>query len=40
VSNVVCTYEDSLIDYRNKVNQLIFYEFMHILSNQYHHRLS
>ena len=40
VNNVVCTYRDSLIDYRNKVNQLISYEFMHILSDQCHHKLS
>jgi len=40
VSNVVCIYEDFLIDYRNKANQLISYEFIHILNNQCHHKLS
>ncbi len=40
VSNVVCIYEDSLINYRNKANQSISYEFMHILNNQCHHKLS
>jgi len=40
VSNVVCTYRDSLINHRNKANQLISHESMHILSNQCHHELS
>jgi len=39
VSNVVCTHEDSLINYRNKVNQLISHKSVHILSNQCHHKL-
>ncbi len=33
VNNVVCIHKDSLINYKNKVNQLISYESMHILSD-------
>jgi len=40
VSNVVCTHKDSLIDHRNKANQLISYESVHILNNQCYHKLS
>ncbi len=40
VSNVVCTHKDSLINHRNKANQSISYESVHILSNQCYHKLS
>jgi len=40
VNNVVCIHKDSLINYRNKVNQLISHESVHILSNWCHHKLS
>ncbi len=40
VSNVVCICEDSLINHRNKANQLISYESMHILNDQCCHKLS
>ncbi len=33
VSNVIYTHKDSLIDHKNKVNQLISYESIYILSN-------
>ena len=40
VNNVICIHKDSLIDHKNKANQSISYEFVHILSNQCHHKLS
>ncbi len=40
VSNVVYNYEDSLTNYKSKVNQSIFYVLICILSDQCCHKLS